>query len=104
VNNFNKPADINPTTGLLEKASVQAQPGKSVPELVETGKLNNKKIGETTVGEVRAGGGDVIPDPIEGNPDHARLVGMTPEEAATLPWNPYDNPFGKDHFKRAKEE
>jgi hypothetical protein len=41
-------------------------------------------VGVTTVGKVRALGGDVVPSPRKRNPNHATLGGLTPEQASSL--------------------
>jgi hypothetical protein len=47
------------------------------------GILNNQ-IGVTTVGAIRALGGEIEPSPTKANPHHATLSGLTPELASQL--------------------
>jgi hypothetical protein len=70
--------------------SVNAGTGLTVDDLAlpdartgYPGILNNQ-IGVTTVGEIRARGGDVVPSPTRANPHHATLSGLTPEHASEL--------------------
>jgi hypothetical protein len=69
-------------TGKLWNVSVNSAPGKTLAEL--TGTIPNKQIGVTTVGEVRAAGGQVLTKPTMRNSDHCVLEGLTPEEAYSL--------------------
>jgi hypothetical protein len=78
------------TDGMLQGVSVNAAPGLSVQELTAPnpqmgypGILNNQ-AGATTVGAVRAKGGNVVPSPTRTNKHHATLSGLTPEEASDL--------------------
>lgn len=61
--------------------SVHSAPGKSVEELAVG--IPNGRIGVTTVGRVRAAGGDVVVTS-GGNPHHATLTGLTPEQMSGL--------------------
>lgn len=61
--------------------SVHSAGGASVPELAVG--IPNGQIGVTTVGQVRAAGGDVIATPGR-SPHHATLTGLTPEEMSRL--------------------
>jgi hypothetical protein len=61
--------------------SVHSAPGLGVPELAVG--IPNGQVGVTTVGEVRAAGGDVIPTSGR-SPHHATLTGLTPEEISDL--------------------
>ena len=45
---------------------------------------SNKKVGVSTVGNVRSAGGDVVPRPTSDNPFHCELYGITPEQAEQL--------------------
>jgi hypothetical protein len=74
-----KPVDND---GRLFDISVQSAPGKTVDEL--SVRLPNNQIGVTTVGNVRAAGGDVFPTPKTGDPFHADLSGITPSQAQDL--------------------
>jgi hypothetical protein len=76
--------------GTVQGVSVNAAPGLSVKELTapdsQTGYpgLPHNQVGATTVGKVRALGGDVVPSPTKKNPNHATLSGLTPEQASSL--------------------
>lgn len=76
--------------GKVHGVSVNAASGSSVDELTAPltatgypGILNNQ-IGITTVGAIRAEGGDVMPSPTRTNPHHATLSGLTPQQASSL--------------------
>ena len=74
----------------LQDVSVNSAADKSVQELaapnLETGYpgLPHNQVGVTTVGQVRAAGGDIVPSPTEINPNHATLSGITPQQASAL--------------------
>ena len=76
--------------GHIEGVSVNAAPGVSVQELTapnpQTGYpgIPHNQVGVTTVGAIRAAGGDVIPAPTRTNPYHATLSGLTPQQASQL--------------------
>jgi len=76
--------------GQLEGISVNAGPGLSVAELTAPNPrasypgIPHTQIGVTTVGAVRAAGGEVIASPRPTNPHHATLGSLTPEEASNL--------------------
>jgi hypothetical protein len=61
---------------------VNSAPDKTLAELTAT--IPNKKVGVSTVGDVRAAGGDVVPRPTSDNPFHCELHGITPEKAEQL--------------------
>lgn len=61
--------------------SVHSAPGLDIPELAVG--IPNGQVGVTTVGEVRAAGGDVIRTSGR-SPHHATLTGLTPEEISDL--------------------
>lgn len=75
---------------VLEGVSVNAAAGLNVEELTAANSspgypgIPHNQIGVTSVGAVRAAGGDVIPMPRKNNPFHATLRGITPEQAAEL--------------------
>jgi hypothetical protein len=76
--------------GKIQGVSVNSASGRSVEELTAPmpatgypGILNNQ-IGVTTVGAIRACGGDVAPSPTRTNPHHATLSGLTPTQASNL--------------------
>lgn len=68
--------------GKLQRISVNSAPEKSVEELSQN--IPNGRIGVTTVGDVRAAGGDVVPARTARNPDHCRLGGLDAEAASRL--------------------
>jgi hypothetical protein len=76
--------------GKVQDVSVNAAPGLSVKELTapdaRTGYpgVPHNQVGVTTVGKVRALGGDVVSSPRKRNPNHATLSGLTPEQASSL--------------------
>src|SRR5947207_3111372 len=78
------------TGGRIEGVSVNCGPGLSVQELTasdpQTGYpgITHNQIGVTTVGPIRAAGGEVIPSPTRTNPHHATLGSLTPEQASSL--------------------
>lgn len=53
------------------------------------------EVGVTTVGDIRAVGGDVIPSPTRNNPNHATLSGITAEQAQNLMTQTQRNPSAK---------
>jgi hypothetical protein len=67
--------------GKLQGVSVQSG-GATLQEL--TSSLPHKQVGVTTVGAVRAAGGDVVPTPTPGNPFHCTMCGITPRTAQQL--------------------
>jgi hypothetical protein len=76
--------------GILRGVSVNAGVGLSVSQLTAAnsqtgypGILNNQ-VGVTTVGAIRAQGGEVDSSPTKANPYHATLSGLTPEQASAL--------------------
>lgn len=78
------------TDGRIQEVSVNSAPGVSVQELTvpnpQTGYpgIPHNQIGVTTVGAIRAAGGEVVPSPTRTNPYHATLSGLTPEQASQL--------------------
>jgi hypothetical protein len=78
------------TDGKLQGVSVNAGVGLSVEELtapvVQTGYpgIPNTQVGVTTVGAIRARGGDVVLSPTRTNAPHATLSGLTPEQASEV--------------------
>ena len=68
--------------GTLDDVSVQSGRGMTYESLA-VGVLN-KVSGQTTVGAIRALGGDVIPTPTPRLPHHATLKGITAQEASML--------------------
>jgi hypothetical protein len=76
--------------GKVQGVSVNAGVGQSAKDLAapnaQTGYpgIPHNQIGVTTVGKVRAAGGDVTPSPTKKNLKHATLGGLTPEQASSL--------------------
>jgi len=83
---------INPD-GTLSGVSVQSASGVSLEELA--GYLPNNQIGVSTVGDVRAVGGNVVPQPRAGNPYHAEFSGISPQIAQQLFQPTIRNPVPK---------
>jgi hypothetical protein len=72
-------------SGLLSNSSVNSAPGRSVDELSQG--IPHSRIGVTTAGEIRAAGGTIEPSPLEDNPFHASVSGISPATASEL-FNP----------------
>jgi hypothetical protein len=76
--------------GKVDGVSVNAAAGVPLTELVapdpQTGYpgIPHNQVGVTTVGRVRALGGDVVPSPRKKHPNHATLKGLSPEQASRL--------------------
>lgn len=76
--------------GRLQDVSVNAGAGVSLNELTaadpKTGYpgIPHTQVGVTTVGAIRAAGGDVVPSPTRRNRYHATLTGLTPDQAAAV--------------------
>jgi hypothetical protein len=76
--------------GKLQNVSVNCAPNLSVEELTapnpQTGYpgIPHNHVGVTTVGAIRAAGGDVVLSPTRTNPNHATLSGLTPDQASQL--------------------
>ncbi|WP_208933399.1 RHS repeat-associated core domain-containing protein [Rheinheimera sp. F8] len=68
--------------GTLNGVSVTSAPGASVEQLSQG--ILNGQVGITTVGEIRAAGGNVIPSPTTNNPNHCTMCGITAEKAEEL--------------------
>jgi hypothetical protein len=68
--------------GNLQGVSVNSAPNASLEELTST--IKNGQVGVTTVGDIRAAGGDVIPDPTPNNPYHCIMCGISPAQAERL--------------------
>ena len=86
---LNKPGNFTEGAGvytdaddLLSRVSVQCAPGKTEKELARP--LLNGQIGVTTLGRLRAAGGQVEPAPTAGNPDHCLLRGLNAATASGL--------------------
>ncbi|MEE9322076.1 MAG: hypothetical protein V3U76_16650 [Granulosicoccus sp.] len=68
--------------GNLQNVSVNSAPGKSLNDLTQG--IPNGQVGVSTVGDIRAAGGNVVRSPNARNPNHATLSGVSPEEAKLL--------------------
>ena len=68
--------------GTLNGVSVQSANGATVEQLSQG--LPNNKVGVTTVGDVRAAGGDVVQTPEPNNPCHCDMNGVRAEKASQL--------------------
>ena len=88
----------------LQGVSVNCARGLSVQDLTapipRTGYpgIPNNQVGVTTVGTVRACGGEVVASPTGTNPHHATLDGLTPRQASELFRPTISNP---SHAKKA---
>jgi hypothetical protein len=78
------------SSGMLQGVSVNSAPGRSVEELTapnpRTGYpgIPHNQIGVTTVGSIRAAGGDVVAAPTKANPYHATMGGLSSDHASEL--------------------
>jgi len=76
--------------GRIQGVSVNSAAGLSLQELTasdpRTGYpgIPHNQVGVTTVGAIRAAGGEVIPSPTRTNRHHATLGGLTPDHASSL--------------------
>lgn len=76
--------------GTLDGVSVNSAAAASVGALTapdsQTGYpgIPHHQVGVTTVGAIRAAGGEVVPSPTRTNRYHATLRGLTPEQASQL--------------------
>lgn len=81
----NRPEDIDRGFGVHPSGavgvSVESAAGLSVAELAE--RVPHGQVGVTTVARVRAAGGEVVRTSGR-SPNHATLVGLTPEVASAL--------------------
>ena len=80
-------------TGKLDEVSVNSAAGKTLDQLTEG--IPHNKVGVTTVGDIRAAGGDVIPSPTKNNPHYATLSGITAKQAEALMTPTQKNPSAK---------
>ena len=79
--------------GKLDGVSVNSAADKSLGELTDG--IPHGKVGVTTVGDIRAAGGDVVSSPTYKNRNHATLSGVTAEEAEALMTPTVRNPSVK---------
>ena len=81
----NQPEDLRRGTRThpsgVTGASVECAAGLSVEELA--GAIPHAQVGVTTVGAVRAAGGDVVRT-LGRSPNHATLIGLNSDEASRL--------------------
>jgi hypothetical protein len=70
------------SNGLLRGFSVNSASGATVKEL--SAGLPYNQIGVTTVGNIRAAGGDVVPSATRGNPISLHFMCITPNKASEL--------------------
>jgi hypothetical protein len=93
---LNRPDDIRRGTGThpsgVTGVSVECASGKTAAELATT--IPHGKIGVTTVGEIRAVGGDVVRTSGR-SANHATLIGLDPEDASRLFTPVISNPARK---------
>ena len=75
------------TASNLHGLSVNSAPGKTVAELAVG--MPNRQIGVTSVGAVRAAGGEVIPHPTVQNPYHCQIEDIS-ADAIHILLNPPD--------------
>ncbi len=68
--------------GTLNGVSVNSAPGASVEQL--SAGIPNGQVGVSTVGDVRAAGGDVVPSGATNNPNHCTMCGVTATQAEEL--------------------
>jgi hypothetical protein len=66
----------------MSGVSVNTAAGASFDDLTAT--IPHRQVGVSTVGDVRALGGDVVPSPTAGNPFHSQMGGLTPAQAESL--------------------
>jgi hypothetical protein len=95
ANNFKNGSGVvvNPD-GTLSGISVQSAENKLLKDLAAY--IPNNQVGVTTVGEVRALGGEVVPEPLPNLPYHAGISWITPEQAENLFQPTIQNPIPKD--------
>jgi hypothetical protein len=89
--NFTSGAGVTvQSDGRLDGLSVNAASGMGLAELTApnpaTGYpgIPHNRVGVTTVGRIRAAGGNVVSSPTRGNPHHATVSGLTAYEASAL--------------------
>lgn len=68
------------SAGNLEGVSVNS--GRTIEEAAQG--IPHNQIGVSTAGDVRAAGGSVVSDPLEGNPGHCLIGGLTAEVMSGL--------------------
>ncbi|AYH30650.1 flavoredoxin [Pectobacterium parmentieri] len=83
--------------GKLDGVSVNSAAGKTLEQLTEG--IPHNKVGVTTVGDIRAKGGDVASSPTRNNPNHATCSGITADQAQDLMTPTQKNPSAKPKLK-----
>lgn len=68
--------------GKLNGLSVNCGAGKTLEQLTHS--IANQQVGVSTVGAIRAAGGEVIPAPNSRNHDHCVMSGITAQQAEIL--------------------
>lgn len=79
--------------GRLNGVSTHSADGVAVEELARY--VPNNQIGVSTVGVVRAAGGDIVPKPSRNLPYHCEMSGITAETASRLFTPTSPNPVTK---------
>jgi RHS repeat-associated protein len=69
-------------SGIVHGVSVNSARGASLFDLSST--IPHNQIGVTTVGQIRAAGGTIAPDPIPTNPYHCLVSCITPQSLSDL--------------------
>jgi RHS repeat-associated protein len=80
--NLTKSAETIAPDGTLSGVSVNSANGATVQQL--SAGIPNKQIGVTTVGNVRAIGGDVVRDPLTTNPNHCLMCNVDAGQASGI--------------------
>jgi len=81
--NFSKGSGVSVgENGALNGVSVQSANGVDVKTLSQN--IPHNQVGVTTVGDVRAAGGNVVHSPTPGNPHHSTLSGVNANTASDL--------------------
>lgn len=70
------------SAGRLSGVSVQSAVGITLETLAQY--VPNNQVGVSTVGAIRAAGGDVVPKPTRNLPYHCEVQGVTAEAASRL--------------------
>ena len=71
--------------GLLKELSVNSGEGLSVPELASYPAVPRYgRISVTTVEDLVGRGGTITPNPLEGNPYHPLILGITPQDLVDI--------------------
>jgi hypothetical protein len=68
--------------GKLSGVSVNAAAGLTLEQLTTT--IRHNQVGVTTVGAIQEAGGQVVPDPTKGNPNHALVSGVSAAQLSQL--------------------